>query len=124
MLSFSEFTGLLAIARQHSQYNKFVFAAGKYIDDPQYRTLDIVWRMKYAHLNVRHIRSVAGLTQADFAEKYGVSKRSVESWEGERRRPPEYLISLLAYAVYADRLMENSWMAEENKRGNENETHR
>lgn len=102
MLSYQQFTDLLSIARQHSQYNKFVFAAGKYIDDPQDRALDIVWRMKYAHLNIKSIRSVAQLTQAEFAEKYGVSKRSVESWEGERRRPPEYLVALLAYAVYTD----------------------
>ena len=103
MLSFSDFTGLLAIARQHNQYDKFVFAAGKYISDPSDRALDIAWRMKYAHLNIKSIRSVAQLTQADFAKKYGVSKRSVESWEGERRRPPEYLVSLLAYAVYTDK---------------------
>ena len=106
MLSFSEFTGLLAIARQHSQCDKFVFAAGKYISDPSDRALDIAWRMKYAHLNIKSIRSVAQLTQADFAKKYGVSKRSVESWEGGQRRPPEYLVSLLAYAVYSDTVSE------------------
>lgn len=106
MLSYQQFTGLLAIARQHSQYDKFLFGAGKHISDPSDRTLDIVWRMKYAHLNVRHIRSVADLTQADFAARYGVSKRSVESWEGERRRPPEYLVGLLAYAVYTDKIKE------------------
>lgn len=106
MLSYHQFTDLLSIARQHSQYNKFVFAAGKYISDPSDRTLDIAWRMKYAHLNIKSIRSVAQLTQAEFAEKYGVSKRSVESWEGERRRPPEYLVGLLAYAVYTDKIKE------------------
>ena len=102
MLSYQQFTDLLSIARKYNQYDKFVFAAGKYISDPSDRALDIAWRIKYAHLNVRHIRSVAGITQAEFAARYGVSKRSVESWEGERRRPPEYLVSLLAYAVYTD----------------------
>lgn len=106
MLSYQEFVDLLSIARQHSQFAKFTFAAGKYISIPNDRALDIAWRMKYAHLNIKSIRSVSGLTQAEFAEKYGVSKRSVESWEGERRRPPEYLVDLLAYAVYTDKIKE------------------
>ena len=102
MLSYQQFTDLLNVARPQTQYKKFEIPAAKHIHDPQDPALDIVWRMKYAHLNIKSIRSVSGLTQADFAEKYGVSKRSVESWEGERRRPPGYLVDLLAYAVYTN----------------------
>jgi putative transcriptional regulator len=43
-----------------------------YVDDP---------------LDVREIRTSLGLTQREFAEKYGFSVSSVQNWEQGRRRP-------------------------------------
>lgn len=109
MLSFYEFTDLLAIAQQHSRFETFQLAAAKHIDYDSIageRTAEIVWCMKYAHINFKSIRGVSQLTQAEFANRYGIPLRSVENWEGEKRRPPEYLISLLAYAVYSDTVSE------------------
>lgn len=109
MLSFYEFTDLLAIAQQHSRFEAFQFAAAKHIDyDTRTgeRTAQLIWAMKYAHINIRAIRGVAQLSQAEFAERYGLSRRSIENWEGGQRRPPEYLVSLLAYAVCSDMVSE------------------
>lgn len=105
MLSYQEFSDLMEIARRNSRFEGFQFEAAKYVDftaDEGDLTVRIVWKMKYSHLNIRSIRGVAQLSQAEFAEKYGISRRSIESWEGEYRHPPEYLVNLLAFAVYAD----------------------
>ena len=109
MLSFYEFAALLKIAQQCSQWDKFLFESAKHIDYDTCtgeRTAQLIWAMKYAHINIRAIRGISQLSQAEFAERYGISQRSVENWEGGQRRPPEYLISLLAYAVYSDTVSE------------------
>lgn len=109
MLSFQAFADLLKIAQQHSRFETFQLAAAKHIDYSARtgeRTAQLIWAMKYAHINIRAIRGISQLSQAEFAERYGISQRSVENWEGGQRRPPEYLISLLAYAVYSDTVSE------------------
>ncbi len=40
-----------------------------------------------AALDVARIRAAAGLTQREFAERIGVSKRTLENWEQGRRVP-------------------------------------
>lgn len=53
-------------------------------------------------LDFHEIRTLSGLTQQAFSEKYGIPKRSIENWEGGKRNPPEYVISLLERAVKED----------------------
>lgn len=49
-----------------------------------------------AHLTIRGIRAHTGLSQAAFAERYIIPKRSVENWEGGQRECPTYLRLMLA----------------------------
>lgn len=53
-------------------------------------------------LDFHEIRALSGLTQQAFSEKYGIPKRSIENWEGGKRNPPEYVISLLERVVRED----------------------
>ena len=53
-------------------------------------------------MNIKEIRTMSGLTQKTFAEKYGIPKRTLESWEMGERKPPEYVVTLLEKAVRAD----------------------
>lgn len=51
------------------------------------------------------IRALTGLTQAAFAEKYNIPKRTIESWESSsesKRRAPEYVLDLLERVVRED----------------------
>lgn len=48
-----------------------------------------------AHLTVRDIRQHLGLTQAAFAERFCIPRRTVEGWEARRTTPP-YVVLLLA----------------------------
>ena len=50
-------------------------------------------------MTIKEIRQYTGLTQAEFARRYGIPKRTVENWEAGTRACPEYTVRLLAYAV-------------------------
>lgn len=50
-------------------------------------------------MTIKEIRKYTGLTQKEFAEKYKIPKRTIENWETEKRKCPEYTIELLAKAV-------------------------
>ena len=51
---------------------------------------------------IKAIRKKTGLTQAAFAERYHIPKRTVENWETEVTVPPRYVVELLKRAVDAD----------------------
>lgn len=53
-------------------------------------------------MEVKELRMLSGLSQQAFSEKYGIPKRSIENWEGGKRNPPEYVISLLERVVRED----------------------
>ena len=50
-------------------------------------------------MDIKTIRQLSGMTQKAFAEYFGISKRAVESWEGEQRKCPEYLLDLMEYKL-------------------------
>lgn len=51
---------------------------------------------------IRRIRISAGLSQAQFAEKYGIPKRTLEDWERGIRKPQQYVINLLGARIAVD----------------------
>lgn len=55
-------------------------------------------------MTIRELRAMTGLSQAAFAERYGIPKRSIENWEGGQRTPPSYLPKLLEKAIKYDTL--------------------
>lgn len=52
--------------------------------------------------DVKGLRMLAGLTQEALSKKYGIPKRTIEEWEGERRKAPAYVIELLKRCVFED----------------------
>ena len=50
-------------------------------------------------MTIKELRTKSGMTQKAFAEYFGVSKRAVEDWEGERRKCPDYLLNLMQYKL-------------------------
>lgn len=51
---------------------------------------------------VKELRAITGLTQAGFADAYGISKRTIEEWESGHRIAPEYVWGLLERAIRQD----------------------
>ena len=54
---------------------------------------------------IKNLRAASGMTQKAFAEYFGISKRAIESWEGEKRECPEYLVKLIEYKLVSERLI-------------------
>lgn len=63
--------------------------------------LEDVWTI-HDNYDIDAVRALSGLTQTEFAARYGISRRAVESWtihgEGHRNIQP-YLIDLLTVDV-------------------------
>jgi len=51
-------------------------------------------------VNVKAIREKSGLTQTEFARRYGISPRSLQEWEQGRRQPEG---AVRAYLMVIDR---------------------
>ena len=50
----------------------------------------------------RELRQLTGLSAQKFGDKYGIPLRTVQGWEMETSKPPEYVFSLLERAVHED----------------------
>ena len=50
-------------------------------------------------MTIKTLREASGMTQKAFSEYFNIPKRTIEDWEGERRKCPEYLLSLMAYKL-------------------------
>lgn len=55
-------------------------------------------------MTIKEIRKQTGMTQAEFAEYFGISVRTIEAWES-RRKAPEYLTELMKYKLKGEGLM-------------------
>lgn len=53
-------------------------------------------------MTIKELRTLTGLSQQGFADKYKIPKRTLQDWEYNKRTPPEYVISLLERAVKED----------------------
>lgn len=49
-------------------------------------------------MTIKEIRKQTEMTQAEFAAYFGISVRTIESWES-RRKAPEYLVKLMEYKL-------------------------
>lgn len=53
-------------------------------------------------MTIKELRQMTGLTQAAFAEKYHIPRRTIENWESSgpaHRDPPGYVLELLEYKI-------------------------
>ena len=58
-------------------------------------------------MTIKEMRTATGLTQKAFAELLGMPKRTVENWEGDVNKCPEYLLRLIEYYLKNENLMDN-----------------
>lgn len=48
---------------------------------------------------VRDLRSLVGMTQAEFAAFFDIPHKNIENWEQGRTKPPDYLVRLMKYRL-------------------------
>lgn len=56
-------------------------------------------------MDIKTLRTMAGMTQQAFADYFGIPKRSIENWEGGKRQCPEYLLRLMEYKLRKENLI-------------------
>lgn len=55
-------------------------------------------------MTIKEIRKQTGMSQAEFAEYFSISVRTIEAWES-RREAPEYLTKLMEYKLINEGIM-------------------
>lgn len=58
-------------------------------------------------MTIKELRTLSGMTQQAFAEYFGFSRRTVQSWEGGKRECPEYLLKLIRYKLEHEGMIKN-----------------
>lgn len=53
---------------------------------------------------IKELRKITGLTQAEFAKKFHIPVGTLAHWEQEIRKPPEYVVYMMAKIVYMERI--------------------
>lgn len=53
-------------------------------------------------MTIEEIRSMTGLSQGKFANRYGIPVRTLQNWEIGERKPPDYVLRLLLRCVEED----------------------
>ena len=57
---------------------------------------------------IKELRKRSGMTQKEFAEYFKIPKRTVENWEIEIRKCPEYLFNLMEYKLLIEGIITNT----------------
>jgi len=58
-------------------------------------------------MEIKEMRTLAGMTRQEFADYFGMSRRSVEKWENGERNCPEHLRALMEYKLKNEGLVED-----------------
>ena len=48
------------------------------------------------------IRSILGVSRAEFSRRYNIPLRTLEDWDAGKKNPPGYVLELLERAVLED----------------------
>ena len=57
-------------------------------------------------MTFKELRKQSGMTQQKFAEYFGIPRRTIENWEGEKNKCPEYLLDLMQYKLKNEGIIE------------------
>ena len=53
-------------------------------------------------MTTTEIRTILGVSRAEFSRRYGIPVRTLEDWDAGRRTPPEWLLNLLERVAKED----------------------
>ena len=53
-------------------------------------------------MNIKSIRKMAGITQADFSRVLDIPKRTIEDWEAGKREPAPYVAKMIERIICED----------------------
>lgn len=112
-MTYQEFLKIYLAAGDHDEKEMFIADNGGmwiegYPDEKIVDLLSAIWDVAKGGFNA--LRSITGLSQRAFSDKYFIAKRTIENWSlgaksPEARSAPSYVLTLLAYAVLKDEII-------------------
>lgn len=60
-------------------------------------------------MNIKSIRLDLDLSQAKFADKFGIPLSTLSQWEQGRRKPPEYVLNMIYAIIKMERLLQQHY---------------
>lgn len=106
MIPCADFARLLADAKKYDQFEAYAAECGGSVPvENVYSAIALltqIWALGHDGLSIDSIRAVADVTLAELCRDYKVPYRTAQDWGAGRRKPPGWLLPLLAYAVLTD----------------------
>lgn len=56
-------------------------------------------------MKIKELRKQTGMTQKQFSEYLHIPQRTIECWEGEQRKPADYIVELIEYKLKNEKLI-------------------
>lgn len=55
-------------------------------------------------MTINNLRNLTNMTQKEFGEYLNIPIRTIQNWESEHRKPPEYVTELIEYKIKKEKL--------------------
>lgn len=106
MIPYADFARLLADTTEFDNFEAYAAECGGSVPvENMYSAIALltqIWALGHDGLSIDSIRAVADVTLAELCRDYKVPYRTAQQWHLGRRKPPEWLLPTLAYAVLTD----------------------
>lgn len=106
MIPYNDFTRLITDTTEFSTLEAYTAECGGSVplDDVQAvcKLLERIWAMGHNGLTIQSIADAAGRPLRGLSLDYKLSYKTTYQWKTGERRPPEWVLPLLAYAVLSD----------------------
>lgn len=56
-------------------------------------------------MTFKELRKQSGMTQKQFAEYFGIPRRTLENWDAGANKCPEYLLKLMEYKLKKENII-------------------
>ena len=56
-------------------------------------------------MSIKELLTISGMTMTQFAAYFQIPYRTVQEWNAERRKCPDYLIALMEYKLRKEKLI-------------------
>lgn len=101
MVSYQDFCRLLDGAAEHDNLETYITDNSCDAYTPQ--LLKTVWTLGHDGLSIYSIMQINRATMRDLSQEYKIPYRTIQNWKDGARKPPEWLLPLIAYAVLSDK---------------------
>lgn len=106
MIPYADFARLLADTTEFDNFEAYAAECGGSVPvENMYSAIALltqIWALGHDGLSVDSILQVAGTSMTELAQRYSMPYRTVQNWKCGTRKPPEWLLPMVAYAVLSD----------------------